>query len=337
MAGLANLSEFFSNPLFTAAMREVPVETKYIGSRFLPIENTYDIDFNESVLTRQADMADLVDSGAELPLTDRDPMARVKGEITDMGQSYIVTKKELAAMMDKGNPAKRALAVKMLFGKAAQVKKNIDARIEWLRWQALGTGQIVYNKSGIILGNDFGVPGGNFKTAGIKWDAATPTILANYEAWVQAYTDLNGEGPDVFITGISALRAFMNDPDVRTAVSGLSGKMLTLDELNAFLVGRQMPRIEAFDASVTYRDLSQANGPRVTQRLLGAKKGVFLKEGGAIGSQLLGPTYENEMEPGIFARTFTMERPVREVVEVVAASYPKIMVPSLIMPCDILT
>jgi hypothetical protein len=335
MAGLANLSDFFSNPLFTAAMREVPVEQKFIGSRFLPIEETYDIDFNESVLTRQADMADLVDSGAELPLTDRDPMARVKGEITDMGQSYIVTKKELAAMLDKGNPAKRALAVKMLLGKAAQVKKNIDARIEWLRWQALGTGQLAYNKSGIILGSDFGVPGANFKTAGTKWNASTPTILADYELWVQAYVDLNGDTPDVFVTGIAALRAFMNDATVRKQITGLTDKLVTLDELNAFLVGRQMPKVEAFDASVVYRDVMNG-GTRVSQRLLSAKKGVFLKEGGAIGSQLLGPTYENNMEPGIFARTFTMERPVREVVEVVAASYPKIMAPGLIMPCDIL-
>lgn len=43
MAGLANLSEFFENPLFTETIREVPVETGYIGSRFLPSENTYDI------------------------------------------------------------------------------------------------------------------------------------------------------------------------------------------------------------------------------------------------------------------------------------------------------
>lgn len=130
MAGLANLSEFFANPLFTEAIREVPVDTAYIGQRFLPLEDTFDIDFNETVLTRQADMADLVDSGAELPLTDRDPVRRVSGEITDIGQSYILSKKELAAMSDKGNDAKRKLAVKQVLGKTAQVKKNLDARIE---------------------------------------------------------------------------------------------------------------------------------------------------------------------------------------------------------------
>ena len=66
MAGLANLSEFFENPLFTETIREVPVETGYIGSRFLPSENTYDMEWNETVIERQADMADLVDAGAEL-------------------------------------------------------------------------------------------------------------------------------------------------------------------------------------------------------------------------------------------------------------------------------
>ena len=48
MAGLANLSEFFENPLFTETIREVPVETGYIGSRFLPSENTYDMEWNET-------------------------------------------------------------------------------------------------------------------------------------------------------------------------------------------------------------------------------------------------------------------------------------------------
>jgi hypothetical protein len=48
-------------------------------------------------------MADIVDNGAEIPLTDRDPVSRVSGEIADIGQSYIVTKKELAALLDKGN------------------------------------------------------------------------------------------------------------------------------------------------------------------------------------------------------------------------------------------
>ena len=335
MAGLANLSEFFENPLFTEMVREVPVDARYIGSRFLPTVETYDIDFHESVITRQADMADLTDSGAELPLTDRDPMRHVSGEITDMGQSYILTKKELAAMIDKGNPAKREMAVKQVLGKTARVKQNIDARIEWMRWQALGTGKIQYNKNGIILGADFGVPVNNFKTAGNKWNAVGATIIADYEAWTQYYVDLNGAAPDTFVTSIAAIRTVMNNADVRKAITGLSDKLVTLDELNDFLVGRQLPKMEAFDTTVTYRDVLNG-GARVTQRLLGDKKGVFLKEGGAIGDLLMGPTYENDMNPGIYARTFTMERPQREIVEVVAAAFPKIMEPEFIMPADIL-
>lgn len=338
MAGLANLSEFFENPLFTETIREVPVEASYIGTRFLPTEDTYDIDFNESVIERQADMADIVDSGAELPLTDRDPMRRVSGAIVDMGQSYIVSKKELAAMMDKGNEARRTLAVKQLLNKTAQVKKNLDARIEWMRWQALGSGVMVYDKAGIKLALDFGIPAGNKVTAAVKWDASSGTIaiLDNYELWVQDYVDLNGVKPDVFVAGIGVIRKMLNDPAIRLAITGLSGKLITLTELNEWLVGRELPRVEAFDASVTYRDPT-TGGTRSTARLLDAKKGVFLKEGGDIGVQLLGPTYEGNMEPGIFSRTFTMERPVREVIEVVGASFPKIQNPKLIKIATVLT
>jgi len=336
MAGLAQYSEYFENPLFTEAIREVPVESKYIGSRFLPIDDTYDLDFNETVLTRQADMADIVDSGAELPLTDRDPVRRVSGEITDIGQSYIVTKKELAALMDKGNEGKRRMAEKQILGKAKTVKQNIDARIEWMRWQAMGKGTLSYAKGGVIFTVDFNVPAGNKKTAVTKWDAENATIIDNYELWVQAYVDLNGEVPDVFVTSIAAIRVVMNDAVVRKAVTGLADKYITLEELNDWLTGRELPKMESFDATVTYRDVNN-NGARVTERLLDSKVGVFLKEGGAIGNQLLGPTVENNMNPGIYARTFTMERPKREVVEVVAASFPKIIDPNMIMTANILT
>jgi hypothetical protein len=338
MAGLANLSEFFENPLFTETIREVPVEAGYIGQRFLPIEETYEIDFNETVIERQADMADIVDSGAELPLTDRDPVRRISGEITDMGQSYIVTKKELAAMMDKGNKQKQLMMVKQLLGKTAQLKRNIDARIEWLRWQALGNGVMVYDKAGIKLSVDFGIPAANKVTALTKWDTSGATILANYEKWVQDYVDsnVNGYTPDVFVTSLEALRIVMNDADVRKAITGLSDKLVTLSELNDFLRGRELPPMEAFDAKVTYRD-PRNGGVRSTSRLLDRTKGVFLKEGGAIGVQLLGPTYENNMNPGIFARTFTQERPIREIVEVVGASFPKVADPLLVKIATILS
>ncbi|AYP68441.1 major head protein [Bacillus phage vB_BboS-125] len=333
MAGLAQYSEYFSNPLFTETIKEVPVEKNHIGARFLPSEDTYDIEFHETVFERQADMADIVDSGAELPLTDRDPVRRVSGEIADIGQSYIVTKKELAALMDKGNAAKRLIAEKQLLGKAATVKQNIDARIEWLRWQALGNGSMVYNKAGIKFGVDFGV---EFKkTAATRWNDTGAAILTDYENWVQEYVDINGQAPDVYVTSIKAIRAVMNDPKVRQQITGLSDKLITLSELNEFLVGRELPRMEAFDSQVVYRDPNN-NGARTTQRLLSQNKGIFLVEGGAIGSQLMGPTVENNMNPGIFARSFTMERPQREVVEVVAASFPKIMDPNLIGITDIL-
>jgi hypothetical protein len=338
MAGLAQYSPLFENPLFTQTINEIPVQADYIGSRFLPSQDTFDMDWNETVLTRQADMADIVDGGAELPLTDRDPVRRVSGEITDIGQKYIVTKKELQALMDKGNEARRRVAEAQILGKAGRVKQNLDARLEWMRWQALGSGLLVYNKRGVILSVDFGVPATSKKTAATRWDDTSPTIIVNYETWVQDYIDLNGKAPDVFVTSTLVVRTILNDAAVITAIRGTSGSgiMLTLDELNTFLRGRQMPPIEAFDAKVTYRDVD-SGGTRVTQRLLSDKKGVFLTTGGEIGNLMMGPTLENDMNPGIFASTFSERNPRREVVEVVAAGFPKVLEPNLIMPCTLLT
>lgn len=335
MAGLAQYSQFFDNPLLTEIIKEIPVPAAYIGGDYLPAEDSYEMEWHETVITRQADMANIVDNGAELPLTDRDPMSTVSGKIVDIGQSYIVDKKELGALLDKGNAQRRLIAEKQLLGKTATVKTNIDARIEWMRWQALGEGALTYAKDGIMLGVDFGVPAGNKKTAAVKWDDANPTILLDLEAWNQSYVDLNGMAPDDFVASIAVIRAIMNDAGVRKGITGLTDKLVTLEELNAFLTGRQMARVRAFDTVVTYRDVNN-NGTRVSQRLLSDKKGVFLKRGREIGIQVLGPTIENEMNPGLFARSFTQERPKREIVEVVASSFPKINDPKLIMPCTVM-
>ena len=334
MAGLAQYSEYFENPLFTETINEVPVKIGYIGQRFLPIADTYDVDWNETVVTRQQDMADIVDNGAELPLTDRDPVKRVSGEIADIGQSCIITKKELMALADKGNPGKKKIAEKLLLNKGATMKQNVDARIEWMRWQALGVGALVYNKGGILLSIDFGVPAGNKQTAVTKWDGVTPAILADYEAWVQAYIDLNGEAPDVGVTSMKVIRVMLNDTGLRKAITGYSDKVLTITELNTFLISRQMPHVEAFDANVTYRDPN--NNARTTQRLMSDKKLVFLKEGGVIGNQMLGPTLENDMNPGIYAHTISMVKPQREIIDVVAASFPKVVDPNYIYICTVL-
>lgn len=336
MAGLAELSPFFQNPLFTRTINEVPVKATYIGGRFLPRENTFDSKFYETAITRQADMANIVSNDAEIALTDRDPMKAVSGQVADISQGYIVSKEEMAAMMDKGTfgEAKRKLTTQQLLNKGARIKENIDARIEWMTWQALGSGILTYAKSGVFLGVDFGV---TFKkTAGVRWDDVNPTIIDDYEGWVLEYLDKNGVSPDAYVTSTKAIRNVMSDAGVRKAVTGLSDKIITLDELNAFLVGRQMPRMEAFDTQVAYRDVNN-DGARVSARLLADNKGVFLRESGEIGNQLMGPTVENDMNPGIYARTIHQEFPMRDIIQVVASSFPKVTNPDLIGITTILT
>lgn len=335
MAGLEQYSPFFANPLFTNTIKEIPVPKKYAAQRFLPRVETFETKFYESQVVRQADMANIVSGLAEVPLTDRDPMKAVSGEIADISQGYVVTKEELGALMDKGNAARRKIAETQLLNKAKAIRENVDARIEWMGWQAMGNGQLVYAKDGVFLTVDFGLDAGQFKTAATRWGDAGATIIADYEAWNQAYSDRTSEGADVFMTSIAAIRTVLNNADVRKAVTGFSDKLLQLDELNTFLAGRQMAKMEAFDAAVTYRDVA-TGGTRVTQRLLAANKGVFLKEGGQIGEQLMGPTIENQMNPGIYARTIHQELPMRDVIQVVASSFPKLVGAQFIQPCTIL-
>lgn len=335
MSTLAQL-EAFKNPAFTQTINRVPANLEYIGQRFLPLVSTYDLDFFETSILERLDMAAIVDPAAELPLTDRDGGKKIAGEVADIGQQIIVTKKELRALKSN-NPQERMLMEAQLLGKSATMKKNVDARIEWMRWQALGTGALAYTKAGKVLLNiDFGVPAGNKVTPLIKWDQANATILQDYQAWVAAYKALNGVAPSVFVTSAAVINKMKADPTVVLNIKGLAGMLITTVELNQFLRDNGLPPVEAYDESAIIRN--PADGSRTTSRFLNDKTGVFLREAGDIGTQLLGPTLENDMNPGIFGKTIATEIPVMmELIRVVASSIPKIMVPEMIMIATVLT
>jgi hypothetical protein len=330
MAGLAEYSEYFANPLFTQIINETnKPDQVFIGERFLPEDTTYEVDWNETIMDHGRDMADIVNGLSELPLTDSDPMRRVSGEIADIGQSYIVTKKEMQDLKYKGNNGRQKVAIKNLLNKGISMKENVKARMEWMRWQVLGTGKMSYAKGNMQFTVDFGVPAGNIVTPVKKFNATDSAFIADYEANVQKYVDLNGFKPNVTETSSAVIRAILNDTTVRQQITGYSAKLLTLEELNTFLKGRELPPLEAYDTVVVYRDLT-SKGVRASQRLLDPGTMVMLREGGDIGKQLLGPTLENDMNPGIFGRTFTENRPLRNVMEVVAASFPKVLNPEYI-------
>lgn len=335
MSTLAQL-ESFKNPAFTETINRVPINPEYIGARFLPLVPTYDLDFFETSILERLDMAPIVDPSAELPLTDRDGGKKIAGEVADIGQQVIVTKKELRALKSS-NALERQLMEAQLLGKSATMKKNVDARIEWMRWQALGLGALTYTKAGkVILSIDFGVPAGNKVTPAIKWDQANCTILDDYQTWVAAYKVTNGVRPSAFVTSAAVITKMKTDATVRLNLKGSSDMLITTVELNQFLADNDLPPVVAYDESAIIRN--PADGSRTTSRFLNQKTGVFLREGGDIGTQLLGPTLENDMNPGIFGKTIATEIPVTmELIRVVAASIPKILVPEMIMIATVLT
>lgn len=337
MPGIDQYSKFFKPDALNALIKEIPVPANYIGQEFLPIEETFDTDFNETVLTRQQDMAQMVDAASDdYPLTDNDPGRTVSGSIVDIAQSYVVTKKELMALADKGNERKRLLIEKQLLGKTTTLIGNIQARIEWMRWQALGKGVLTTNAGNIKLNLDFGVSAGHKKTAATLWSAGGAAILTDYMGWVQTYKDDNGIAPDEYVTSSRVINTVIKDTAVRQAITGATTTYITIAQLNAFLRDLELPPMRAYDEKVTVRDVT-TGGTRTGARLLADNVGVFLRKGGEIGVQLLGPTLENDMNPGVFARTLSQEKPKREIIDAVAASFPKIENPDLIFITTVLT
>ena len=117
-----------------------------------------------------------------------------------MGLKYIATESELLALHQARNNGEKSAMVERLTVKGLDLVEAISRRIDVIKMEALTKGTFAYNKNGVKVAVDFGIPA-EHKVAltGEGWNDVNRDVVGDLLSWVDTYVDSTGQRPSVIL------------------------------------------------------------------------------------------------------------------------------------------
>lgn len=351
--------EEFQGPKFLGFVRSVPVDPTYQGSRWLPDLSTFDLTF-EYVLgaNERPVMAHVMGWDSEAPIAGRPGLGeRVQGELPPIKRKAKISEKEILRFLQpRANTPDVQQAIRSVYGLTGNLLDSVQARVEWLKMQALSEDRIVYNEDGVIFNFDYGYDNelqidmttetnGNGTALGTVLSTVwSDTAASNPLLDLQYLTDLaegkTGRRFGEFVCSRKTEGYILNNTNLRNMIRGSTAPaaVLTRAEVDTLFRLYNLPDIVTYDVKV---DKENANGTRTQVRTMAENRAFLVPTGGGsilaghseVGACLWGPTAEARTligtnlasrAPGIMAVTYATEDPPAEWVKAVGVSFPSI-------------
>lgn len=338
MAGITYLDAFTKPALRGLVDETLRQAVPTFADRFLPTEETYDMKFAYDIVKTHRYIASVIGYGAEAPIVDRNELASMSGEIAKIALKDIVTEEELLKIHQARNSGERQSTIDRILLRGVDLVEAVQRRIDVMKIEALTKGKLEYNKNGVKFAVDFGIPAENkvALTSGNDWTNTEHDVIGDLLTWTEQYEDMNGEAPSLILLSREAQAQLLKNAvivaEARGANSGAT--RVSVDELNSVLGGYDLPPVQVVsDRKFTVKNLY--TGQQEVIEFFPKNRVVMLSEG--VGSFLLGPTVENDFQPGITLIARDEDEPIRSILKAVAAGFPAIEQPSRIFHADVFT
>lgn len=336
MAGLQNFQAFQKPALKGLVDATVQDAVPTLGDRFLPNANTYSNTFSYDIIKTNKYVGAMIGYGSEPPVVDRDAVASKMGEIAKMGLKYIATEEELLALHQARNDGEKNNMIDKLTLKGVDLVNAINRRIAVIKMEALTKGNFAYNKNGVKVSVDFGVPSEHkaVLTNPNDWTDTDRDVIADLQGWVATYEATNGQSPSVILMSREVQAKLLTNLVIVAEAGRPNGATrVSQAELNEVLAGFGLPPVEIVkDRKVTVKNVY--TGVDEVIEFMPVNRVVMLSEG--IGEFLLGPTVENDFQPGIALEAKDKDEPIQSILRAVAAGFPALEKPSLIFHADVI-
>jgi hypothetical protein len=339
----------FAPPVFLGFVRSVPPPAPFRGTRWLPDRTVSDLEF-EYILgaNRLPVMAHVMGFDSEAPLHGRPGAAsRVTGELTPIKRKARIGEKTIIRFLaPRAGLPDQAEAVSQVYSTTGDLLDAIQARMEWLRMQALSEDKVVYDDSGVKFSFDYGIDDTLQIDLSNETNGAGTSVAAAYST---VWTDTANSDPvsdmatlnnaliakqgvglgEVVVSSLALPYLYRNDK-LRTAIRGAGAPTapLAAAEVNLLLQINGLPPISTYDVIVKSE---QADGSYVDVRPMATNKLFGVPSSISVGETLWGPTAESRVlygtplagrAPGIWAETYGTTEPPSEWTKAAAVAFP---------------
>lgn len=338
MAGITHINELKPSSLGRLAQevdREaLEIQDDILG--FLPDEEIYDLEFAYNVVKTTSQMGAMIGFGAEPPIRDRDEVAKRMGEIAKYGWKDIVTETELLKLHNPRNDGEFKALVDAITTNGAKMVKETRDRINVSKLQAIGTGQVTYDDNNVKITIDYteDMPAEHkvALTGDNTWDNPEHDVIGDLLAWNEQYEDSNGKQADaIYLT--RKVQALLLKNAVIVAEAGTAAGRVNVEQLNTVLGGYGLPSVRLVKKT-SAKVKSPITGQVNDIELFPENRVLFVSNG--IGNFKLGPTVENNFQPGIVLQAYDKNEPIQSILRTAAAGFPVIENPSLLLYADVI-
>jgi hypothetical protein len=310
---------------------------------YLPNNNIDDIEYRITQgQLRMPDAAKVRAWDTESPIGSRQGLNRLFGELPPMSKKIRLGEEERLRKR-KIETGDNSAIVAAIYDDARAMALAVLARIELFRGEVLETAKAVINENGVVMTVDFGRDAAFTATAATKWDQTASDPLADYQTWVEAYNDENGELPAQGLTSTKVINTLTRNEVMRGYVgrgSFVPGRITVADVQQVFL-DYNLPPLVAYDTKV------RVDGSQV--RVMNEKKITFVPQAGSgLGGTLFGTTAESLVlaearaiaageAPGLVATVHELDDPVATWTKVAGIALPTLVNPNLTFSATVLT
>lgn len=337
MAGITHLDAFKKPALRGLVDESIKDSVPTLADQFLPNQETFSNTFAYDIIQTNKYIGAMIGYGSEPPVVDRDAVASMHGQIAKMGLKYIATEEELLALHQARSSAEKEAMIEQLSTKGVDLVEAIQRRIDVTKMEALTKGEFEYNKNGVKVKVDFGIPKEHkvALTSGNDWDNPEHDVIGDLLNFVETYENSNGQAPTKILMSREANAKLLRNKTVIAEVGRPDGSTrVSQAELNTVLSEFGIPAVEVItDRKVTVRNVY--TGENETIEYFPVNRVVMLSEG--VGNYLIGPTVENDFQPGIVLEAKDKDEPIQSILRAVAAGFPAIEQPSRIFHADVFT
>lgn len=233
----------------TTFVREVPVPFGLFLNTLLPDVTSQSNRIDVGIITRTNRTARFRSYDGNIHRTSRDNAQMSTIELPPLSDSLSMGELErLRLEYARTGGTNQGAFVDAIYNDAEQLTRNVQNRMELARGDLLMDGKFtLLSASGEPqLEADFGVPAGNFVTAGTTWStSATCDPLGDLNSWVTDYINVNGYPPGGMLITRSILNAMLVATSIRTTLGTLVGAppVVTRLDLDRALDARGLPPI----------------------------------------------------------------------------------------------
>lgn len=337
----------FSTAEFLGFIRGIPEPLNYQGQSWLPNRETFDLEF-EYILgsAGRPVMAHVVSFDAESPIGGRPGRGeKVRGELPPIKRKVRIGEKEIIRYLNPrmGTPDQQ-IAVDSVFEGSADLVASIQARVEWLRLQALSEDTVLYDEGGVKFEFDFGLVDEQQITLGAATavDGAGTDVSSDFSiAWSDptsepindliAIVERMPQRPETWVVTREIPPLIASNAHAKGLYFGTPApdRPMTPAEVGTLLSQWNLPSLRVYDVTL---DKEEDNGTYSQIRPLAAGQTFLLPPGFSRNNRTLwGPTAESRVllgtplataTPGVWASTYATDEPPAEWIKAAAVAFP---------------